>query len=69
MTNDMNEKVRELEKDMIALQTEVRIQFKEVIRKGQTIGNNINGSFWGHNSYVGNHTCKNGIGIVLVQLN
>jgi|TARA_R100000544_G_C2224881_1_gene59991 hypothetical protein len=30
MTNDMNEKVRELEKDMIALQTEVRIQFKEL---------------------------------------
>ena len=30
MTNDMNEKVRELKKDMIALQTEVRIQFKEL---------------------------------------
>jgi len=30
MTSDMNEKVRELEKDMIALQTEVRIQFKEL---------------------------------------
>jgi|TARA_R110000803_G_scaffold110002_1_gene178399 hypothetical protein len=30
MTSDVNERVSKLEKDMIALQTEVRIQFKEL---------------------------------------
>ena len=30
MTSDVNERVSQLEKDMIALQTEVRIQFKEL---------------------------------------
>ena len=30
MTSDVNERVSKLEKDTIALQTEVRIQFKEL---------------------------------------
>ena len=33
MMSDMNERVSALERDMIAVQTEVRIQFKEVFTR------------------------------------
>ena len=53
-----DDKLIELEKDMIALQTEVKIQFKELF----TRVNNLNSSVWCYYINVSDYTSQNGVG-------